>query len=182
MVELTDGRVAVREWLEEDAWQLVRLADDRRVWMNLRDAFPHPYGIEDARAFIAMSRKMTPQTFFAITVAGALAGGIGYVPGKDVERIGAEVGYWIGHPYWGQGIATAALRFLTTHAFGANPHLERLFAVPYVTNGASVRVLEKAGFRREGVLRRSAIKDGQVLDQYMYALLREGEEIARSGG
>ena len=91
----------------------------------------------------------------------------------DVERIGAEVGYWLGRAFWGRGIATAALRLLTAHAFAADPELRRLWAVPFVTNVASARVLEKAGYTREGTLRQSAIKDGRVLDQFMYAILRD---------
>ncbi len=90
----------------------------------------------------------------------------------DVERIGAEVGYWLGRAFWNRGVATAALRLLTAHAFAADPELRRLWAVPFVTNIASARVLEKAGYTREGTLRQSAIKDGRVLDQWMYAILR----------
>src|SRR5689334_9587161 len=89
---------------------------------------------------------------------------------SDVERIGAEVGYWLGREFWGRGIATTALRLLTAHAFRTQPELRRLYAVPYATNAASARVLEKAGYVREGTLRQSAIKDGQVLDQWMYSI------------
>ncbi len=175
-MELRSGQTVVREWQDADAEPLVPLADDRRVWLGLRDAFPHPYGIEDARRFIAMARAKSPPTFFAITVGGQLAGGIGYSPQADVERIGAEVGYWVAHAHWGRGVATEALRLLTEHAFAANPELRRLWAVPYATNDASARVLEKAGYRREGTLRQSVIKDGRVLDQWMYAILR-GERV-----
>ena len=92
--------------------------------------------------------RMDPQTFFAIEVDGALAGGIGYTRRTDVERIGAEVGYWLGRAFWGRGIATAALRLLTAHAFAADPELRRLWAVPFARNVASARVLEKAGYTR----------------------------------
>jgi ribosomal-protein-alanine N-acetyltransferase len=163
----------IREWRHEDAADLARLADDREIWLGLRDLFPHPYGIGDALAFIALAGRMDPQTFFAIEVDGALAGGIGYTYRTDVERIGAEVGYWLGRAFWGRGIATAALRLLTAHAFAADPELRRLWAVPFVTNIASARVLEKAGYTREGTLRQSAIKDGRVLDQWLYAIVRD---------
>ena len=172
-VRLVAGSTVVRGWGEADAEPITLQADDRRVWRGLRDAFPHPYGIDDARRFIAMARQMSPQTYFAIEVAGRVAGGIGYTGHSDVERIGAEVGYWLGHEFWGQGVATAALRLLTEHAFKADPELRRLYAVPYSSNPASARVLEKAGYRCEGTLRQSAIKDGQVLDQWLYAILRE---------
>ena len=170
---MREGPIVVREWEEADAEAVVRPANDRRVWLGLRDAFPHPYGIEDGQRFIAKARAMTPRTFFAIEVEGRVAGGIGYTLHSDVERIGAEVGYWLGHEFWGRGIATTALRLLTAHAFQAHPELQRLWAVPYATNAASARVLEKAGYVREGTLRRSAIKDGRVLDQWMYAIVRD---------
>jgi len=174
--------VVVREWRPGDAADLGLQANDRRVWLNLRDAFPHPYGIEDAERFIAMALEASPRTFLAIEVSGRIAGGIGYTLHTDVERVGAEVGYWLGHEYWGRGIATAALLTVTSHAFRAHGELRRLYAVPFAWNPASARVLQKAGYRCEGTLRQSAIKDGRILDQWMYAILREewqaGEERA----
>lgn len=176
---LRTGPVVVRDWHPADAEQLATQANDRRVWLGLRDAFPHPYSIDDAHAFINRATAMAPRTFFAIEVDGRIAGGIGYVLHQDVERIGAEVGYWLGHEFWGRGIATTALKLLTAHAFAARPELRRLWAVPYSANAASARVLEKTGYVREGVLRQSVIKDGQVHDQCMYAILRE--ELADIG-
>lgn len=167
------ARACLRHWRREDAAALPRHANDRRVWLNLRDAFPHPYGVADAEQFIEVATSMSPQTYFAIDLGGEPVGGIGYTLQSDVERIGAEVGYWLGVAFWGRGIATAAVRALSRHAFAAHPELQRLYAVPYTTNPASARVLEKAGYVREGTLRRSVVKDGSVLDQWMYALLRE---------
>jgi len=175
-VRLKAGPAVVRDWRLDDAEALVPQANDHRVAVNLRDRFPHPYGLEDARRFLAQATSMSPQTFFAIEVDGRVAGGIGYVLHEDVERIGAEVGYWLGFEFWGRGIATAAVRALSRHAFAVHPELRRLWAVPYATNPASARVLEKAGFRLEGTLRQSAIKEGRVLDQWMYAILRDEVE------
>jgi len=163
----------MRDWRQDDAAALAEQANDRRVWLGLRDAFPHPYEVSDARTFIGCALAMSPRTFLAIEAAGRVAGGIGYVLHGDVERVGAEVGYWLGHGYWGRGIMTTAVGLLTVHAFAAEPELRRLYAMPYATNAASARVLEKCGYRREGVLRQNVIKDGRVLDQYMYAILRD---------
>jgi [ribosomal protein S5]-alanine N-acetyltransferase len=171
-MQLPAGPAWVREWRIEDAVELPRQANDRRIWLNLRDAFPHPYDREDAESFLALALGMQPRTFFAIECEGRIAGGIGYVLRPDVERVGAEIGYWLGVSYWGRGIATAAARVVTTHAFAVHPELMRLFAVPFATNAASARVLEKAGYRLEGTLRSSAIKNGQLLDQWLYARLR----------
>jgi len=171
-MRLPAGPAVVRPWRDEDAEEIARQANDRRVWINLRDAFPHPYGLDDAEQFIARAAAASPPTVFAIEVDGRPAGGIGYTLHTDVERIGAEVGYWLGAEYWGRGIATGAVRALSRHAFATHPELRRLYALPFCWNPASARVLEKAGYRLEGTLRQSAIKDGKVVDQWMYALLR----------
>ena len=85
-----------------------------------------------------------------------------------MHRFTAEMGYWLAEPYWGKGIMTAAVQFLTSWAF-RELKLHRISAEPYSTNTASHRVLEKAGFTRDGVLRSSAFKDGRILDQHLYS-------------
>jgi L-aminopeptidase/D-esterase-like protein/RimJ/RimL family protein N-acetyltransferase len=171
-VSIAAGRAVVRDWRPEDAEAMAPLANDREVWRNLRDVFPHPYGVDDGHRFIAMARTMSPRTYFAIEVEGRVAGAIGYTLHGDVERVGAEMGYWLGRPYHGRGIATEAVRALTAHAFAQHPELQRIYAVPFAWNPASARVLEKAGFTLEGTMRRSALKDGQLVDQLLYARLR----------
>ena len=163
---------AVRDWRSEDAPSLAQHADERRIWLNLRDRFPHPYTLADAAAFLGSVAIMQPRTFFAIAVDDRAVGGIGYTLHDDVERVSAEMGYWLGTAFWGKGIMTSALRAVTVYAFGQHTQLRRIYAVPYAWNAASMRVLEKAGYRREGRMRQSAIKDGQVIDQLLYAMLR----------
>jgi len=178
-VRLPAGIATIRQWRASDAAALARQANDRRIWLALRDAFPYPYAEEDGRRFLAMEAAMSPRTYFAIDVDGTVAGGIGYTLKDDVERIGAEVGYWLGVEFWDRGIATAALAALTRHAFRVHPELRRLWAVPLASNVASARVLEKAGYRREGTMRQSAIKDSQVHDQWLYAIVRD--DLIRQG-
>jgi ribosomal-protein-alanine N-acetyltransferase len=134
----------------------------------LRDRFPHPYSKRDGQAFVRHVREQQPETAFAIAVNDEAAGGIGFQLQSDVERVSAEIGYWLGEPFWGQGIATEALVALTQHAI-ATHGLTRVYALPFAWNVASRRVLEKAGYVLEGRLRRSAIKDGAVTDQLQYA-------------
>lgn len=177
-MELDLGSCAVRSFRDEDAAELARHANNRKVWLQLRDRFPHPYTIENAREFIAFARGADPETAFAVTVDDLPVGSIGVVLGEDVERCSAEVGYWLGEPYWGRGIATRALVGFTRYAF-ATYELERLFAVPLAANTASCRVLEKAGYRLESRMRRSAVKDGVVQDQLLYAIVREGDSDQR---
>lgn len=168
-------RCVVRTWRDADASALARHADDRRIWINLRDAFPHPYSLEHAERFIASARSKTPPTLFAIEADGEAVGSIGYSPRRDVERLSAEIGYFVGVSHWGRGIATEALRAVT--ALAAEQHgLMRLFALPFAWNPASCRVLEKAGYTLEARLRRSAIKDGRIVDQFLYAWIRPGRD------
>lgn len=167
---MTTGDVRLRTWSDDDVPELVRLANNRRVWMQLRDAFPHPYTPEAGRAWVNLANSHLPVTSFAIECGGVLVGGTGYMPGRDVERCNAEVGYWIGEPHWGRGLATAALRALVT-VIVKRGGFTRLFALPFAANAASRRVLEKTGFELSAVLRQSAIKDGQIVDQCLYSLL-----------
>jgi len=162
---------ALRAWREGDQTELVRQANNPKVAMNLRDLFPQPYTAKDADEWIALSSRRAPGTHFAIAVDDKVVGGIGLLPGSDVNRIQAEIGYWLGEPWWGRGIATDAVRGLTRHAF-ATPELNRLFATPFAPNIASCRVLEKAGYRCEGRMIGCAIKGGQILDQFLYAITR----------
>lgn len=158
----------VRSYRSTDAESLARHANNRKIWLNLRDAFPHPYSVEDARAFISRATSAAPETMFAICIQDEAVGGIGFTLHPDVERISAEIGYWLGEPFWGRGIVTEALRAVTEYAI-SHHGLKRVYAVPYESREASFRVLEKAGDKLEGRMRKSAMKDGRVVDQLLYA-------------
>jgi len=158
------------EWRDRDA--IVRHANNRKVSINLRDRFPYPYTERDARNWLDAVIGLEPETNFAIDVAGEAVGGIGYTMQYDVGRRSAEIGYWLGEDFWGRGIATEALIAVTDHAF-ANHDLCRIFAHVFDWNQASARVLEKAGFAFEGRMRKSVTKEGQTIDQLMYAMIRE---------
>jgi RimJ/RimL family protein N-acetyltransferase len=170
-LELQCGVCLLRSWRKSDAALITRHANDRDVWLNLRDRFPHPYTAADARAYIRSVSGEAPTLSFVIVVGEDPAGGIGLRLGDDIERRSAEIGYWLGRRYWGRGITTAAVRAVTAYAF-TSLDLLRVFALPFTENAASVRVLEKAGYVREGCLRSSAVKAGQVRDQYLYATVR----------
>lgn len=168
-MQLELSQCSVRDWRPSDARSLQHHADSHAVWRQLRDRFPHPYTRRDADVFLAGACGATPRTTFAIDVQGDAVGGIGLRLGDDVARASAEVGYWLGEQFWGRGIMTEVLRAVTEqaiHRFG----IHRVYALPFAENVASARVLEKAGFTREGTLRRSALKDGRILDQAIYAI------------
>jgi ribosomal-protein-alanine N-acetyltransferase len=160
----------VRSWRASDVDSLVTHANNRKIWINLRDAFPHPYTKADGRKFLRGVVGKKPETLFAIAVDGDAVGGIGYSPHQDVERVSAEVGYWLAEPFWGRGIMSEALAAVTKHAIKTH-HLTRVYAVPFAWNPASCRVLEKAGYVLEARLRHSAIKNGQLIDQMQYAYI-----------
>jgi RimJ/RimL family protein N-acetyltransferase len=147
---------------------LVRHANNHNVARQLRDRFPHPYTRAHAVAFLKTATAAAHPTNLSIEVNGEAAGGIGFVCGSDVERFSAEIGYWLGEPLWGRGIATEALGLVTGYAYSTFNVL-RLFALPFADNLGSIRVLEKAGYVREGVMRSSSVKYGQPRDQALYA-------------
>jgi ribosomal-protein-alanine N-acetyltransferase len=166
---------AIRPWNSQDAGALVKYANNRKVWLNLRDAFPHPYVAADADAFLELVARQNPMTFFAIATREEAIGGIGVTLHQDVHRLTAELGYWLCEPYWGKGIMTEAVATFTDYAFACFG-LVRIHADPYAGNSPSCRVLEKAGYVLEGRLRSSVIKDGRILDQLLYAQVRSIDE------
>jgi [ribosomal protein S5]-alanine N-acetyltransferase len=170
-MQLTLSQCSIRPWAETDAVALQRHANNRNVSIHLRDRFPYPYEMEQAHSFLGWIAKQDSPTVWAIDVGGEAIGGIGIEPETDVERVSAEIGYWLGESFWGRGIATAALIAVTAEAF-KRFEITRLYALPFADHAASVRVLEKAGYVREGHLRHSAIKDGKIRDQLLYAAYR----------
>ena len=172
-MQLTLKTCDVRSWRTSDAESLLRHANNRNIWLNLRDAFPYPYTKHDARAYIRSVRDRTPETTFAIAVDEEAVGSIGFVLRTDVERVSAEIGYWLAEPFWGRGIATEALVALTQYAIVTHG-LTRIYALPFAWNLASCRVLEKAGYVREAILRSSSVKYGNARDQALYAKINAG--------
>jgi RimJ/RimL family protein N-acetyltransferase len=170
-MELKLQSCAIRPWVEQDAVAIQRHANNRKIWINLRDIFPHPYSLQDARSFLGFVLKEEPATTFAIATASEAIGCIGLRLGNDVHRKTAELGYWLGEPFWGRGIMSEAVAAFTRWAFKAFD-LQRIFAEPFEDNAASARVLEKAGFVCEGRLRANVLKDGKRLDSFLYALVR----------
>lgn len=171
------GKYVIRDWHKEDAASIAEYASNRKIWINLRDAFPHPYTMANAEAFLSRAMRMQPRTYFAVASDCEAIGSIGLTAGIDVHRFAAELGYWLAEPFWGNGIMTAAIRALSEYAF-AELGFQRIFAEPYTTNAASARVLEKAGFALEGIMRASVFKDGKILNQYLYAKVNENADLS----
>lgn len=170
----------LRSWRIQDAPLMQPLANDEQVSGNLRNAFPYPYTLEDAEAFIeSCIRNEGKALNLCIELAGKPTGkpagkpvgGIGIFPGNDVYKKSAEIGYWLGRPYWGRGIITEAIQRICRMAF-IKMDIVRIQAEVFSTNPASCRALEKAGFAMEGIKRSSVYKRGKLLDSHVYALIR----------
>lgn len=162
------GDFVLRGWQDGDRTSLLIQANNRQVWRNLKNRFPHPYTERDADAWLALARANPARSNWAIEVKGLAVGCIGLEPLADVYERTAHLGYWLGEPYWGRGIMSDAVRGVAALALGELGFV-RLEAPVFAWNPASMRVLEKCGFVREGVMRRSVFKDGELIDSVLYA-------------
>ena len=167
-------KTTLRKWAEEDANQLAAALNNKKILDNLRDGLPFPYTVEDAKGYIkAMQDSQADNTFaYAITDEGRVIGSIGVFRKDNIHFRTAELGYYIAEPDWGQGHGTRAVKQICELVFETTDII-RIFAEPFARNLGSCRILEKAGFQLEGLLRKNAIKNGQTEDMKLYALVRE---------
>lgn len=166
-----DSKFSLQKWNDLHIPALIKHANNQKIAANLRDSFPNPYTENDAKQWIEMNRHKDPPTSFAIEVNEAVIGGIGVHSKADVYRKNVELGYWIAEPYWNLGIATAVVRQMVNYTF-KTIDVSRIYACVFESNKASMRVLEKNGFKLEGILEKSVYKNGKLLDEYIFALLR----------
>lgn len=169
---MTKLTAQLREWRLSDAQSLAHNANDIEIWNNIRDAFPHPYSIGDAEKFIRYCLKKTRKTNWAIDVGGKAVGGVGIVPQIDIHRHSAEVGFWLGKEYWGKGITSKLLGELVKTLF-LEGEITHLYAGVFEHNRASMRVMEKAGFRFVGVMKGAAIKNGKRINLHYYDISKQ---------
>jgi ribosomal-protein-alanine N-acetyltransferase len=168
MKELKSGNITLRQLEDSDKIRLAELCNNKKIWDNLRDFIPFPYSVEDAESFVRRSKQENPPMTFAIEYNGELAGVVGLVKQTDIYRLTAEIGYWVGEPLWGKGIATNAVTLMTNYGFN-ELKLVRIFTGVFDFNIASQRVLSKAGFKLEGIFENSVVKNGEIIDEYRYA-------------
>jgi [ribosomal protein S5]-alanine N-acetyltransferase len=161
------GPCVLRPFRESDAKVITPMLNDRAVWLNLSDRIPHPYLLEHGRDFVEFASKPDPPQHLAITVNDTPVGGIGITPGLGINRVSAEMGYWLGRDHWRKGYGGAALAAMTAYV-ASNFELTRIFALVFTHNASSARLLEKCGYVREGHTLQSVIKDGVVHDEYLY--------------
>jgi len=171
----------LRAWRAQDKADLVRLANNRRVWRNMTHTFPHPYTEDDADLWLRIAADSGPSIQLAIAVDGRAVGGIGAIAGEGIYAATAQFGYWLGEAHWGRGIASAAAAALASR-IGAQGLFARLEAQVFEWNPPSMRVLEKAGFTREAVLRCGATKEGRLIDTVLYGRVFPEAWTARGTG
>ncbi|MEO0332311.1 MAG: GNAT family protein [Bacteroidota bacterium] len=171
-VELNLGDILLRSWQEGDESGLVEHGNNYRIWKNVRDRFPHPYTMEDARIWVQMANQDPMAINLAIVVEAEVVGAVGVIFKDDVYCRSAEIGYWLGETYWGQGITTRAVQALSDYVLEYFD-ICRLYAGVFEYNEASSRVLEKAGYHLEARLRQSVTKEGRTVDELMYVRLAE---------
>ena len=155
-----------------DAPEIARLINNRKIWDNLRDFIPNPYGVEDGEFFVNLTQKENPpQTFGIVIDETQLCGVIGLVIQQDVHRFSAEIGYWIGEEYWGKGIGTKAIHLMVDYGFN-ELRINRIFSGVFEYNQPSLRILEKCGFVKEGILKKAVYKNGNFYDEHRYAIIK----------
>ncbi len=167
IIPTEDSRLVLRPWRTADVASLVRHGNDRAVWANLTDVFPHPYTPADAAAWVSFAQSPGDSLLCAVEWVGEAIGGVGVIADGAV----GQFGYWLGRTHWGRGIATMVARALKAEAF-ATGRIQRLEAPVFAWNAASMRVLEKAGFERASGAPRSPTKAGKLCDVVMYSACR----------
>lgn len=163
----------LRSWQSSDIESLIKYAHNAKIASYLTNAFPYPYTKESGKAFLQMACSQ-PEKFFAIDIDGEAIGSIGIFPQTDIHCLNAEIGYWLGEPFWDNGIVTAAVRQIVDYGFRTFP-ITRIFARPFGSNKASQRVLEKAGFQLEARVESVLLKNGRIEDELVYAIRKTSE-------
>lgn len=166
------GNFCIRSYEFSDLNSLVKYANNHNLSKLLRDQFPFPYTTTDAETWLIHACDQYPELNFVIANNEEMIGAIGINQQDDVNKFSAEIGYWIGEPFWRKGIATNALKAFTEFVF-SQFDLNRLFANVFQGNDASEKVLLKAGYRKEATLRKAVFKEEKFLDQYIYGVLKE---------
>ena len=165
---LQHKNITLRSLTNDDKETLAQFANNKKVWDNVRDILPHPYTMDDAVFFINLTKQENPQVSFAIEYDGAFCGMIGLKPQQDVYIRTAEIGYWLGEPFWNKGIITASVKLITDYGFNELKFI-RIHTGIFEYNQSSMRVLEKNGYTKDGVFKKSIFKNGKIWDEHRYS-------------
>jgi RimJ/RimL family protein N-acetyltransferase len=164
--------ISLRDYQQADIDHIHQLLNNYAVSRFLSSRIPYPYSHDDAVWWVNSGSKQ--EITRVIEFNQQLAGVIGVIPGRFENQRCGELGYWLGQPFWGKGLATSAVKAMTSLIF-AETGIVRLCAPIYGPNKASMRVAEKSGYRLEGIAKRAIFKDGEFYDEYLYARLKAGK-------
>ena len=162
----------IRPWHISDLNSLLKYADNWNIAKNMANIFPYPFTENDGKKFIEIATKDNPIHIFAIDIKGEAVGGIGINPQTDIFIKNAELGYWLGEPFWGQKIISNAVSQMIDFGFSTYD-IDRIFARPFGTNIASQKILEKNNFKLEGRYEKVLFKNSEYFDELIYAIRRQ---------
>jgi RimJ/RimL family protein N-acetyltransferase len=172
---LNSEKIILRRLNDSDRSSLAQLANNKKIWDNLRDMMPYPYSEDNASFFINMTKEEDPQMTFAIEYNNQLCGVIGLVPLQDVYKRTVEIGYWIGEPFWNKGIATEAVRLVSNYAFEELGFI-RIHTGIFEYNTSSMKVLEKCGYKKDGVFEKAVLKNGNIYDEHRFSKINDNDQ------
>jgi len=173
IMKIENGDLILRNWKDEDAQQLVLIANNKKIYDNLTDSFPHPYLLNDASEYITSAQKEdNVSKLFAIEIDGKVMGSIGAFSYKDVYRKNMSIGYYLAEECWGKGIMSKVIIAFVKYLFNSFD-INRVYAEPFARNIGSRKALEKAGFRLEAELNYNVIKNGVKENSCIYAILKQ---------
>mgnify|MGYP003623229237 CR=1 FL=1 len=171
MIILKSDNFILREWALDDVHYVVKNANNINVWNNLTEGFPQPYTEQASIDYINSQNGKPKPHEFAIVVDNNAVGGVSVFPRDNIYHITAEIGYWLGEAYWGKGIMTEAVKLISEYMF-RDFDIIKIFAGVFDYNTPSMRVLEKAGFVKEAILTKGAIKNNKISDLHYYSLFK----------
>lgn len=172
MIITGENNIKLRPLAINDASALAEMANNKKIWDNVRDGLPHPYSLQDAWNFIAICENEEPSMTFAIEYMNEFAGVVGLIQQYDVYRLSAELGFWLGESFWNKGITTSAVRMIVDYGF-EKLELIRIYSCVFEQNMASRRVLEKSGFTLEAIFKNAVIKNGIICNECRYSILKQ---------
>jgi len=163
--------IKLRKLKTSDKSVIAKQLNNKKIWDNLTNKIPFPYTERDAEIFLKFTERDKNHKAFAIEFNMEFCGIIGLIKQKDVYEKSAELGYWIGEPFWNKGIATKAIQLITDYGF-KNLDIIRIYSSVFEYNIASMKVLEKNGYKKEGVFQKAIFKNNKIWDEHRYYKLK----------
>ncbi|MBN2662975.1 MAG: GNAT family N-acetyltransferase [Bacteroidales bacterium] len=164
--------IQIKKLEQKDVNKIAEYANNKKIWLNVSNGFPHPYKKEHAIEFIKEVSKQNPLQTFKISVENKFAGIMTTSPKENIYFKNAEIGYWIAEPYWNKGFGTQAVKLILEYTFETFTQIEKICARVYHYNVGSMKVLLKNGFEKEAIIEKAAFKAGQYVDIHHFRIFK----------